>query len=133
MAGSQVELCGNRTIARVEIGNLVDQWRNLHRLVSGPLSEKCIEDFEEARARFLELSSESAYKLGGIFMGDSIATEFQCLPMPSPVQNQPFLDDREVLAVAALQRAEWLTNLQEDLDRFPESGKITFAGWGGRG
>jgi hypothetical protein len=132
MAGSQVELCGNRTIARVEIGNLVDQWRNLHRLVSGPLSEKCIEDFEEARARFLELSSGSAHKLGGIFMGNSMTTEFQGLPVPSPIQDQPFLDDREALAAAVLQRAEWLTKLKENLDRFPESGKITFAGWGGR-
>ena len=132
MAGSQVELCGNRTIARVEIGSLVEQWRNLHRLVSGPLSEKCIEDFEETHARFLELSSESAGKLRGIFVGNSMATEFQCLPMPSPVQNEPFLDDREALAVTALQRADWLTKLQEDLDSFPESGKITFGGSGGR-
>jgi hypothetical protein len=92
------------------------------------MSEKGIEDLEEARALFPHLSSDTADKLRGIFVQDLIGAEFQALAMPFTGQNQPLLDVREALSAAATQRIDWLTRLQNDLHNFPESGRITAGG-----
>ena len=128
MTTKQPQLRGYRTEAETDIRRFVERWRELHGLVSGPMSDKAIEDLEEARARFGQLSTETAKMLMGIFVQDSVAGEFQRLTTPVTGENQPLLDARENLAVAATKRIDWLTKLQNDLDRFPESGRITVGG-----
>jgi hypothetical protein len=115
-------------MARVDIGNLIERWRELHGPVSGPLSGKSTHDIQEARAGFPELSSWTADELMRIFVQDSVGAEFQALPMPPIGQDHSNLDVRRALAVAAQQRVDWLTKLQNELDSFPESPKIP---WGG--
>jgi hypothetical protein len=110
------------------MGDLVRQWRDLRLLVSGPLSEKTVQDFKEAREGFPELSSATTYELTKIFVQDSVAGEFQALAEPFTGHNRSLLDVREALAAAAVQRIDWLTKLQNDLDSFPESPKIPRGG-----
>ena len=77
MAAKLPQLREYRTMARVDIRGLVERWRQVYGLVSGPLSEKSIEDIEEARDCFPQLSSETADKLTKIFEQDSMQPSFK--------------------------------------------------------
>jgi hypothetical protein len=74
------------------------------------------------------MSDETAKKLRGIFVQDSIGAELQALAMPFAGQNQPLLDVRAALAQAAMQRIDWLIELRNHLNNFPESGRVTVGG-----
>jgi hypothetical protein len=128
MAAKQPELRVNRTIARVEIGRLVDGWEELHHLVSGPLSGKSTQDIQEARELFPRLSDKTTAALTRIFESGSFAAQFQALPMPCIGGDESNRDVRKALAAAGTKRIDWLTKLQNDLDKFPESGRITVGG-----
>lgn len=117
-----------RTMARVDIAALIERWRELHGLVSGSVSEECIVDLEAARTGFPQLLSRTADKLRGIFEQDSVVVEFQALAIPFTAENQSVLDARDTLAAAAMQRIQWLVKLQDSLDKFSESGRITVGG-----
>jgi hypothetical protein len=115
----------HRSIARVQVGKLIDEWCDLNDLVSGPLSGKSTQDIQEARARFPELSNKTAAELKRIFDQDSVAAQFEALPKPPIGQDECNIDVRRGLAEAAKQRIEWLTELKDKLDIFPESPNIS--------
>jgi len=124
MGAKQPELRVNRTIARVEIGRLVDSWEELRHLVSGPLSEKTTQDIQEARALFPRLSEKTAKKLRQIFEQDSVAADFQAPLMPRIGEGESNLDVRKTLAAAATKRIDWLKKPLNERDSFPESPNI---------
>ena len=126
MTTKKPQLRGSRTLAKDDVRHLADSWHELHGLVWGPMFETAIQNLKEARARFPQLSIQTGEKLTRIFEQDSVGREFQALGMPCTDQNE--FDVREALAVAATQRIDWLTKLQNDLPTFPESGRIAVGG-----
>ncbi len=66
-------------------------------------------------------------RLTRIFDQRFVAAEFEAL-VPFTGQDQALPEAREGLAAAVTERIEWLTKLQNDLDKFPESGRVTMGG-----
>ncbi len=127
MVVRKAKLVGPRGVARGDILSLVERWRGVYRLVSGPLTDKCIEGVDKARVRFPELTEETIDRLTRIFDQRFVAAEFEAL-VPFTGQDQALPEAREGLAAAVTERIEWLTKLQNDLDKFPESGRVTMGG-----
>lgn len=127
MVAMEAKLVGPRGVGRGDIGNLVVKWYGLHHRVSAPFTEKSVEEIKEARARFPEVVEETIDALTRIFDQRSVAAEFEAL-VPFTGQDQALPEARETLAAAVTERIEWLTKLQNDLDKFPESGRVTMGG-----